>query len=1218
MKKSLLFVISFFTIGFNHVNAQALGCLTPTLIITDPTVGPATISPIISCDFTGLIRINSSPAFNAGPTQSNKPCLRFFTSLTNANSATNNTLSLSEGAATLSTTPTSNVLFTWYVSGLTPTLAHTYTMCNNAIAANMTYSVASCYDNTIITSGTWTNTSATSCQTILIPANTPMGGASFAISPTVIPAAINQNSGSGFIDLDPNFMAAGIYTVSYTFSTPSCTSLASQTIQITNPYVGAGSSFSVPATICPNGPCINLNSQLFPSAWGPGIWTGTGVSSNSFCPSATGPGTFQITYSVGITPACSATNSNVYTVSAQPTANAGPTKSITCAISSQTLNGSGGVSYSWSHGTLGNGFSTSQNPVIGNQTGTYTLVVSNGSCLSTPATVSVVNNLVAPTLPAIAVSSTINCINTTATVTATGSGVTYTWSGPSITSGNGTATITANVGGTYNYTVTSTSNGCTSNSNVAVSQNTAVPLNISSGAAINCTNNISSLNADQPGYSYTWTAPATGNINSGQSTATVLITGTGIYTVTVQNPANGCFLTTTVVPTTNTTVIIPNITNTPVISCNNPTATLNSTPGSGVTYTWSTTGGNIISSTNIQNAGINAGGTYTLAVTNTTNGCIGTRTIAITTNTVPPSALNINPNTVVLACPAQTAVLTGSATGATSFSWTAPSAGSILSGANTATALVTSSGVGVFTMVATAANGCSSILTATVSPNTNAPTFSLSNGSPSITCANNSPSVSVNLTSTVAILSYSWNPSTGISGPTNTSVVTFTAAGSYTAVITATNGCISTAVVPVGTATTPPAVVAGTGTAQILSCTNSVVTISPSFTPASSNYTYTWSGPGIVGSPNNSSVQVNQTGTYSLSVTNTLTGCSSAAFTVPVTGNNTSPDLNVSSSSSVGIGCSPSTSTVNLTATSTVAVSYNWSTGATTAVISTNVPGIYTVTVTDNSNNCSTTQTIAVANSSTSPAFTATPAGTLPCGTSSGTVLVNAVSTNTNISYTWFGNGIISGSNTANASINSAGMYTVVAFDNTTGCITTSTLIIPQPTVVANFSVTVVTGMAPLSVDFTNNSLGATTYNWTFGNGSVSTSTNPSNVYPTSGNYTVTLVSSNGLCSDTYTLEIKVNGGLGSIPEIFTPNGDGKNDPFYIPGLDNYPKNKLQIFNRWGNIVYEAAPYKNDWDGSPNKTSMGTGKLPVGTYFYILDLGVETEEVRKGFVQLEY
>ena len=171
MKKSILFIIAICVISFNQAYSQTLTCLTPTLIMTDPTVGPAIISPTIGCDFAGLIRVNSSPAANAGPTAANKPCLRFITSLTNPNSLTNNTLSINEGAAVLSTNPSNSVLFTWYVYGLNPSVAHGYTMCNTAIAANFQYSVASCYDNTIITSGTWVNTSANACASISIPAD---------------------------------------------------------------------------------------------------------------------------------------------------------------------------------------------------------------------------------------------------------------------------------------------------------------------------------------------------------------------------------------------------------------------------------------------------------------------------------------------------------------------------------------------------------------------------------------------------------------------------------------------------------------------------------------------------------------------------------------------------------------------------------------------------------------------------------------------------------------------------------------------------------------------------------------------------------------------------------------------------------------------------------------------------------------------------------------
>lgn len=82
------------------------------------------------------------------------------------------------------------------------------------------------------------------------------------------------------------------------------------------------------------------------------------------------------------------------------------------------------------------------------------------------------------------------------------------------------------------------------------------------------------------------------------------------------------------------------------------------------------------------------------------------------------------------------------------------------------------------------------------------------------------------------------------------------------------------------------------------------------------------------------------------------------------------------------------------------------------------------------------------------------------------------------------------------------------------------------------------------------------------------------------------------------------------IPQGFSPNGDGINDVFIIPGLNElYPKNSIQIFNRWGAEVLSAAPYNNDWAGKA-ETGLNAGEeLPVGTYWYILELGDRTEPI---------
>ena len=71
-------------------------------------------------------------------------------------------------------------------------------------------------------------------------------------------------------------------------------------------------------------------------------------------------------------------------------------------------------------------------------------------------------------------------------------------------------------------------------------------------------------------------------------------------------------------------------------------------------------------------------------------------------------------------------------------------------------------------------------------------------------------------------------------------------------------------------------------------------------------------------------------------------------------------------------------------------------------------------------------------------------------------------------------------------------------------------------------------------------------------------------------------------------------------PNAFTPNGDGYNDTWriiYDEEIVNYPNIEVEIYNRWGSIVYHSKPYKNDWNGKHN------GKdLPVGTYYYVIKL----------------
>ncbi len=102
-------------------------------------------------------------------------------------------------------------------------------------------------------------------------------------------------------------------------------------------------------------------------------------------------------------------------------------------------------------------------------------------------------------------------------------------------------------------------------------------------------------------------------------------------------------------------------------------------------------------------------------------------------------------------------------------------------------------------------------------------------------------------------------------------------------------------------------------------------------------------------------------------------------------------------------------------------------------------------------------------------------------------------------------------------------------------------------------------------------------------------------------------------------VEISNDGCPIFIPQGLSPNGDGLNDVFNILGLyDVFINHKLRIFNRYGTMVFEG---DNDlkWDGSANRgPNPSSGKLPVGTYFYVLILNEIDYGPRSGWVYLNY
>ena len=121
----------------------------------------------------------------------------------------------------------------------------------------------------------------------------------------------------------------------------------------------------------------------------------------------------------------------------------------------------------------------------------------------------------------------------------------------------------------------------------------------------------------------------------------------------------------------------------------------------------------------------------------------------------------------------------------------------------------------------------------------------------------------------------------------------------------------------------------------------------------------------------------------------------------------------------------------------------------------------------------------------------------------------------------------------------------------------------------------------------------------------------------TGGNYTFEYKIDNA-CSETIRINMTIDTDCGGIVlacgtvlvhNAFSPNGDGINEKFIIDNIDDtvcYPENTVEIYNRWGVLVFETKGYNNTsnvFDGisGGRSTIQQSSGLPTGTYFYILN-----------------
>lgn len=126
---------------------------------------------------------------------------------------------------------------------------------------------------------------------------------------------------------------------------------------------------------------------------------------------------------------------------------------------------------------------------------------------------------------------------------------------------------------------------------------------------------------------------------------------------------------------------------------------------------------------------------------------------------------------------------------------------------------------------------------------------------------------------------------------------------------------------------------------------------------------------------------------------------------------------------------------------------------------------------------------------------------------------------------------------------------------------------------------------------------GASSYSWTpAGTLSDPNSQNPYASPLSTTSYYVTVTA--GVCPGTDSVTVFVSDLNVNVPNVFTPGGDGYNDHLIIEGVEFFPENKLEVYNRWGQLIFSAEDYDNDnvlWSG----INMEGEELSDGVYFYV-------------------
>ncbi|MBX7095179.1 MAG: gliding motility-associated C-terminal domain-containing protein [Flavobacteriales bacterium] len=570
-------------------------------------------------------------------------------------------------------------------------------------------------------------------------------------------------------------------------------------------------------------------------------------------------------------------------------------------------------------------------------------------------------------------------------------------------------------------------------------------------------------------------------------------------------------------------------------------------------------------------------GTYFLEVTDT-NGCVRVTDVTITEPVQLSDSVVVFPATCGL-CDGTLSVFVQGGTAPFNYQWDAAAGGAT-------TSLVSNLCQGIYNVTVTDGNGCSTTIVNTVNGN-NAPQLTLSNTD--VTCQGNCDGTSaVVINGGTAPYTQDWLTNAGVStGQSGTSASNF-CAGDYILEVTDAAGCIAFAPF---TLSEPDSLLFSLPFTQSPSCFNTCDGIAVAIViEGTLPYGFSWNDP----SSQTTATAINMcAGSYVVTVTdgNGCTSTQSVTVDAPlaITLLLDSTDASCSTVADGAINATPSGGAGGFIFSWTGPNGFTANTEDLTNIFS----GTYFITVTD-ANGCSLKDSIVVgailvvdanAGNDTSLCMNNVTGITL---TGSG-----------GVTYEWYdlaGN-LLSSSNVLNVTpLGGTTSYILVA--NNSGCLDRDTVDVsvnPLPFVSAGPDVDIILNTSTV-IGGSPTTSATNTVVWVPSVGlDDSTAFNPNASPDSSTTYIVYATDLNG-CVNSDTMRVQVFPDI-SFPNGFSPNGDGTNDVWVIDFIDMFPDCQVEVYNRWGQLLFLSVGYHTPWDGTYNNQP-----VPVGTYYYIINL----------------